>query len=34
VGVPVRDVLALFPADLLDGAGATLWRHPFPQFRR
>jgi hypothetical protein len=30
----VSDVLALFPAYLLDGAGATLRRHPFPQFRR
>src|SRR5215831_7100907 len=30
VGVPVSDVLALFPADLLGGAGATLRRHPLP----
>jgi hypothetical protein len=30
----VSDVLALFPADLLGGAGASLRRHPLPQFRR
>src|SRR5215831_20242435 len=32
MGVPVSDVLPLFPAYLLDGSGATLGRHPLPRF--
>src|SRR5215469_8270904 len=32
MGVPVSDVLPLFPAYLLGGAGATLRWHPLPRF--